>query len=68
MEDKEIIEIMQKPIATIRTPLYRAIYAQATGKAWNQCFCGNGWQRFIGVCKNYALTLKNKTINNNPQL
>jgi len=58
MEKQEIIEIMSKPLSTARAPMYRQIYKQATGKEWRGCFCGNGWENFTRVCKNYAELLK----------
>ena len=58
MTTEEIIAIMDKPKSSSRTPQYRVIYQIATGKAWNKCFCGNGFDTFFKVCKNYANALK----------
>ncbi len=53
---------MDKPKSSSRTPQYRVIYQIATGKAWNKCFCGNGFDTFFKVCKNYAEALKKQQL------
>lgn len=58
MTREEIIAEMDKPKSNTRIPVYRVIYQQATGTVWKKCFCGNGFDTFYRVCKNYAEALK----------
>ncbi len=58
MTNEEIIAVMDKPKSMSRVAQYRVIYQQATGKPWKGCFCGNGFNNFFNVCKNYANALK----------
>jgi len=63
MTREEIVEVMDKPRSAALVSQYREVYLQATGKKWNKCFCGNGFDNFYRVCKNYSEALK-KQINN----
>ena len=49
---------MDKPRSAALIPQYRVVYQQATGKPWKQCMCGNGFDNFFRVCKNYSDALK----------
>ena len=63
MTREEVIELMDKPRSAARIPQYKVVYKMTTGKDWNKCFCGNGFDNFYRVCKNYSEALK-KQINN----
>lgn len=58
MTPQEIIEIMNKPRSTQYIPKYRQVYKAATGTDWNKCFCGNAFEHFYKVCKNYSNALE----------
>jgi len=64
MTTDEVIQIMDKKKTNALVPQYRVIYEMATGKKWNKCFCGNGFETFYKVCKNYAEALKKQKLNN----
>lgn len=63
MDNEEIIKIMDMPKSVQRLQQYHQIYEKATGKRWNKCFCGNGFDTFFKVCKNYSEALKKITVN-----
>lgn len=65
MTPQEVIDIMSKPLSTTRVPEYKQIYKMATGKNWNSCMCGTGWNNFTRVCINYANQLKINLNKNN---
>jgi hypothetical protein len=63
MNREEIISTMSKPKSMSQINKYHEIYTLATGKRWNKCFCGNGFNTFFAVCRNYANALQQQ-INN----
>ena len=63
MTREEVITLMDKPRSAALIPQYRVVYKISTGKDWKQCFCGNDFDNFFRVCKNYSEALK-KQINN----
>ena len=63
MTREEIIELMDKPKQAALIPYYRNVYIIAAGKPWKTCMCGNGFENFYRVCKNYAEALKREIAN-----
>ena len=63
MTREEIIKLMDLPRSAARIPQYKVVYHIATGTNWNKCMCGNGFDNFYRVCKNYAEALKKQITN-----
>lgn len=58
MTKEEIQALMAKPPEAKWVNEYQQIHILATGHTFRKCFCGNGWENFINICKKYAANLK----------
>jgi len=58
MTDEEIKVIMALPKSAGLVPKYKAVWKHITGKPFEGCLCGDGFNRLYNLCKNYSRKLK----------